>query len=46
MQNIGMKRSYKKPTIDRFEVVVEVGYKASIGVELPEIDGTKEEGDW
>ena len=43
--NFAMKR-YEAPTIERCEVEVEVGYKSSISVELPEIDGTKEEGEW
>lgn len=43
--NFAMKR-YETPTIERCEVEVEAGYKSSISVELPEIDGTKEEGEW
>jgi hypothetical protein len=39
-------KSYEAPTVERCEVEVEVGYKSSISVELPEIDGTKEEGEW
>ncbi len=37
---------YEAPTIGWCEVAVEFGYRSSINVGLPEIDGSKEEGEW
>ena len=37
---------YDAPNIEWRSVDVESGYAASFDVTLPEIDGTKEEGEW
>lgn len=39
-------KRYEIPAVEIFDVKVEGGYKDSIFVELPEIDGSKEEGEW
>ena len=39
-------KKYEVPTIERYEVEVEAGYGTSINVGLPEIDGSKAEGEW
>ena len=46
MQMNCVVRKYEVPMIERYEVYVETGYGTSVNVELPEIDGSKEEGEW
>lgn len=44
-----MKRKFKlynRPSLEMYEVAVELGYRESLDGEASELDGSKDEGEW